>query len=135
MKSLPIILALMLLTISPVLGASTADATAPTPAERPMSPMMAEIVAAVDASHLAVAELSREIAQTTDQGEVLALQREVSRLKNEMRLETLRIQLRYAEAEGRTEAVATLERLLAGPTAARAGDRPVRPAPATAGRR
>ena len=135
MKTLLPVLAVLLLAVSPVLGAPAADATAPTPAERTVCSMMAEIAAAVDASHQAVAELSREIARTTDQGEALALQREVMRLKDEMRLETIRIQLRYAEAEGRTEAVATLERLLAGPTPPRAVDLAARPAPATAGRR
>jgi hypothetical protein len=133
MKTVHCVLAILLLNASLVLCAAAADAPVATP--RPVSPMMAEITTAVTASQAAVAELSRGLATAVDQEAVLAIQRESARLKQEARLETFRIQMRYAAAEGRTEAVTRLERLLSDLTTPRAAGIPQRPAPATAGGR
>lgn len=133
MKTVHCALAILLLSSSLVLCAAAADAPAATP--QPVSPMLAEITAAMTASQAAVAELSRGLSGAADQAAVLEVQREIARLKQEARLETFRIQMRYAAVEGRTEAAARLERLLSDLTSPRAADIPQRPAPASAGGR
>lgn len=123
---------LLLTTVS--VGFAVAS-EAPAPAPGPVSPLMTELLAAQSASQAAVAELSRSLAETTDQAGILAIQHEIARLKDAARLETFRIQLRYARAEGRIEAVDQLERLLEQLTTPRAAGTPTRPAPADAGSR
>jgi hypothetical protein len=104
----------------------------PTPSS---SPMVQEIKAQLDASRAAVAELTRSLATARGQAAVLDLQREITRIKTESRIEICRIQLRYAIAEGHAETAAKLEQVIADLVAPQSRRTPTRPAPASAGKR
>jgi hypothetical protein len=96
------------------------------------TPMVAEILAAVEASQAEVAELASRARATLDETEALALAREVRRAKLAGRLEVLRIQLRYAQAEGRDDAAAQLQAAIGRMTAP---PRTGQPIPRTPGQR
>ena len=87
-----------------------ASATPPTPS--PASPMVKEIQEVVDASRQAVAQLTTERAQTTDPVRIQAIDAEASKIKQEVRLEIFRIQLRHYRAAGNYKAVAKLEAVI-----------------------
>ncbi len=95
-----------------------------------LSPMMAEIQTTLEASRLAVAELSVRFKAAGDEREALDLATRIASAKLEGRLEMLRIQLRYARDEGREEAVTELEEAITRMTAPpRTGQPIARPAP------
>jgi hypothetical protein len=100
--------------------------------ERPLSPMMQEITDLQAATHQAVAELASTLADAREQEQIMTIQREIGRLKSEARVETMRIQLKYAQAEGNEEAAAKLEEIIARLTTPRQPATQVRPAPAQA---
>jgi hypothetical protein len=74
-----------------------------------LSPMMREIVAACDASQIAVDALTQQIAATTDATAALALQRQVEQMRSQLEIELLQIQARYARQEGRLADAAEIE--------------------------
>lgn len=120
------LLALTVLTLAATLvAAATPDQSLP---PRPMTPMLTEISAVAAASQDAVAALNRSL-QTTDPAARLTLQKEIARVKQEAHIEILTIQLRYAEAEGRSDTAASLRRSLEALTAPRVTGTPVRSAP------
>lgn len=136
MKTIQIVLVTLLVVSAVVSAAPQENSTAPSALpSRPLSPMMTEITAAMEVSQAAVAELTRGLDHASSVDEVMAIQREVTRLKFEARLETFRIQLRYAVAEGRTEHVVKLESLLEAMTSPRSVGVPMVREPAVAGGR
>lgn len=96
---------------------------------RPVPSMMQEINDSMAASREAIAALSANLAPNSGPQEILAAQREITRIKQEARLDLFRIQLRYAIAEGRTEAVAELKEVITELTTPQPVAVPARPAP------
>jgi hypothetical protein len=95
-----------------------------------LTPMMAEIQAALEANREAVAYLAARFRAAADETEAMELAREIRSIKLEGRLGVLRIQLRYAQEEGRTEAAAELESAIERMTAPPRTGTPIpRPAP------
>lgn len=76
------------------------DADKSGPTERPLSPMMVEIKAALDASKAQVAELSARASAAPDHDSQMAIHREVSQIKQQVELDILAIQARYAREKG-----------------------------------
>lgn len=132
MKTMLIATAILLAVLAGLAAAADGPAPVTPTAIRPVSPMMQEINAIQDASHLAVAELSRSMASVTGTEKILEVQREIGRIKAEARLETMRVQLRYAVAEGHDEAAAKLEALIAQMTTPQPTAIQTRPAPVPA---
>ena len=127
MKTLMTILALVLLTS---VGSSIFAADPPVKPVPELTPMMAEIEAALEAARQEIAELQVRSKQAAGKEEAMEIMREVARVKRESRIEMFRIQLRYARAEGRNEAAAQLEEIIIRMTAPRPKGTPVpRPAP------
>lgn len=65
-----------------------------------LSPMMVEIKAALDASRAQVAELSVRAANAPDHAAQAALHREVAQVKQQVELDILAIQARFARERG-----------------------------------
>ena len=120
-----ILLALTLL----LAGLALAENPNPAPVERPLTPMMQEIQDLQDTAHAAVAELAGQLTGMRDQDQIMAVQREIARIKTESRVEVMRIQLKYAVAEGRQDDAAKLEEIITRLTAPRTPVTPVHPAP------
>ena len=76
------------------------------------SPMMLEIQETLETARLRVAELQRLHDAAVNDEEALEIVREAARVKRESRIEMMRIQLRYARAEGRAETAAELEEII-----------------------
>jgi hypothetical protein len=94
------------------------------------SPMMREIIAAWEASQVAVAAVEQQISATTDPMAALALQRQVEEMREQVEVELLRIQARYARQEGRLDDAAQIDAAIAEMTAPRPRGVPVdRPLP------
>lgn len=136
MKTIQFVIAVLVIAAVPAFaGPLETAAPPPVPAPRQQTPMMAELSAAMDASRDAVAELSRGLEHAANTDEIMALQREITRIKDEARIETFRIQLRYAVAEHRSEDAARLESLITALNSQPEAATPVRPAPAQSGSR
>lgn len=126
----------ILLSILAGLAIATDEVSLPAPSpEIPVSPMMLEINAIQDASHHAVAELSLSLGSVRGTENVLAVQREISRIKAEAQLETMRVQLRFAVAEGHTDVAAKLETIIYRMTTPQPKATQTRPAPVQNGQR
>jgi hypothetical protein len=96
--------------------------------------MMTEIRALLADEHRTLASLNERFRRTTDQAAAIALQREIAQLKLGTEIALLRVQARYARAEGRLavaahldDAIRDLESPPVPPQSA------VRPSPANAG--
>lgn len=91
--------------------------------------MMTEITAALETARLEVAalKLRQDAAVTNDAA--MALAREIAQVKRTNRVEMMRIQLRYARAEGRAETAAELEEIITRMTAPPAPGVPVQRRP------
>lgn len=86
---------------------------APTVTRRPakqLTPMMAEILAYIEARDLAMAtKMQQQKLAKTDAAGALAAQAELQAMKQETELEVLRIQVRWARKDGRNDDAAKLE--------------------------
>jgi hypothetical protein len=119
----------VLLLVLPAAAALAGDAPPAAPAERPLSPMMAEIEDALAATRETVAELGDLYRATTDQAAALSLLERIREAKRAGHVEIYEIQLRYARQEGRRETAAELEQVIAGLTSPpRRGEPRPRPA-------
>jgi hypothetical protein len=95
--------------------------------------MMTEIRALLADEHRTLVALNERFRRTTDPAAALALQREIAQLKFGTEIALLRVQARYARAEGRPSVAAHLEnaiRELESPPVPR--QTAVRPAPPSA---
>jgi hypothetical protein len=102
----------LLLMLLPAAAALAEDAPPTAPAERPLSPMMAEIEAALAATRETVAELGARYKATRDQATACSLVEQIRETKLAGHVEIYEIQLRYARQDGRQEAVAELEMMI-----------------------
>jgi len=96
-----------------------------------VSPMIAEIRATLEASRLAVADLAAQAPLNRDHAADVALQKQVSQLKQQAELDILAIQLRYARADGKEELALKIEAGIEAIISPPAPERPAeaRPAP------
>lgn len=101
------------LALTPALAVDdTPTAAAPAPAT-PLTPMMADITAALQQEHALVADLAQQLATAPDDAAALQLHRAIEQAKMDGQLRVLGIQVRYAKLEGRTEDATKLEAELA----------------------
>ena len=102
--------------------AAPTSETTPTPE---LSPMAAEINAAIETARLEVADLKRRQEAAINDQDALDIMREAARVKRECRVEMMRIQLRYARLDGNDELTAELEDIVARMTAPPVKGQPV----------
>lgn len=86
----------------PAAEAATTPAPAPTAAlqRRPTSPLLTDISAALTAERAQLERLEAEVRRTSDSKVALALQRQISQVKQNTEIELLRIQARHARLAG-----------------------------------
>jgi len=100
-------------------GAQTAPApTSPapptglfTPRVKP-TPMVAELLQSVEAERAMVAELRRELSGSRSSTHRLEVQRRIERIKRAGEVARIRVQIGYAQREGRPAVAVVLERAL-----------------------
>lgn len=98
------ILALISLAMVPLVTAQAPLPTQPQPiTEKPLSPMMQEIKAAMAANEVAVKALQVSLQTTADEAESLQILRAVDQQKQDTEIAILRIQERYARQNGDQE--------------------------------
>jgi hypothetical protein len=85
----------------------------PVPAERPLSPLMVEIQAALAAQQVQVAALDARFAETNDETTALAIQQEIEQVKQDTELAILAIQARHARARGDLELAQSIDAAIA----------------------
>lgn len=71
--------------------------------EKPLSPMMQEIKAAMDSHTAAVAAMQEQLNSTLDEESALQILRTISQRQQDTEIQVLRIQERYARQAGDTE--------------------------------
>ncbi len=109
LKNALIAMLVLVICLIPLLGLAEPPVPAtPTPIQSP-SPMMEEINATMLLAKDQVTELSSRLETATTNQQIQAIQKEVEMVKFQSRLETLQIQLRYAQTENRLENTAKLE--------------------------
>jgi len=136
---------LVLLALMPVLSAAgpepipfPADPAAaggmqPAPAAVAPTPMVAELLAAVDEQERLLAEIRIEVGLTRSASRRLELHRRIETIKRDTELQLLQIQVAYARREGRVEVVELLEAAIAQVTAPPERREPeMRPSPTAA---
>jgi hypothetical protein len=115
---------------APVAPESAPEAVAPRLPVQRMSPMVADLHAAIDEQREKIAKLRAELALARGGARALELQRALSAAKRETELRLLRIQADYARREGRLEAAGNLEAAITAMTAPPASREPAsRPTP------
>ncbi len=98
--------------------------------ERAVSPLMAELRAALDAERVRHDELEARFHAATDERAALEIQREIETLARDTELQILRIQIDHARRAGREEVAQAAEAAIAEMTAPRPTPQPQdRPAP------
>ena len=98
------ILALISLAMVPLVTAQAPLPAQPQPiTEKPVSPMMQEIKAAMAANEVAVKALQESLQTTADEAEALQILRAVDQQKQDTEIAILRIQERYARQNGDQE--------------------------------
>ena len=101
-----------------------------------LSPMVAEMFAALDEQRAKIGRVRAELAQARDGARAFELQRAISAAKQETEVRLLRIQADHARRDGRLEVAAKLDAALtAMTTPAPAREPEVRPAPRRDGAR
>lgn len=85
------------------------DEPRPVVTKRPLSPLMIELRAVLDAEAVQVAALRERAAKAATPDEAIALQREIEKLKFDTEVSLLRVQAKHARAGGRTEVAARIE--------------------------
>lgn len=110
-----------------------ADGLKSQPGQTATSPMIAEIRAVLETSRLEVADLTAQGPAHPGHEADLAMQKEISQLKQQAELDILAIQARYARADGKEDLAqqieASIEAIISPP--APAAPTEVRPAPET----
>lgn len=105
------------------------DEPRPVVTKRPLSPLMIELRAVMDAEAVQVAALRERVAKAASNDEAIALQREIEKVKFDTEVSLLRVQAKHARAGGRTEVAARIEAaisdLLNPPKVAAPAARPV----------
>lgn len=105
------------------------DEPRPVVTKRPLSPLMIELRAVMDAEAVQVAALRERAAKAASNDEAIALQREIEKVKFDTEVSLLRVQAKHARAGGRTEVAARIEaaisELLNPPRIAAPAARPV----------
>ncbi len=134
MKKITIFTVLLLALLSVAVSVAGADSPQRETTQRTISPMMTEMKAANAAAKIEVARLGEQIKSAVGNEQIMTLQKEVSRVKSAARLETFRIQLRYAVADDRQEDIQKLEEIINHMTTPRATQIPTRPAPTRTGK-
>jgi hypothetical protein len=94
----------------PILQPLYAD---PAAAVRRPSPMVVEVLAAIEAQRATLRELKSRLSQTRDPRDVQELHRAIAVAKHETEMRLLRIQADYARREGRIDAAARFEEAIA----------------------
>lgn len=106
------------------------DAALPAPA---LTPMQAEIAQLIASERAAVAQLQERLVAAKGTATALELHKQVQETKLNTQLAMLRIQARYARAEGREAVAEQLETAIRDMTTPKAPGKPIdRPAPAAA---
>jgi hypothetical protein len=140
------VILLVVLLLSDLIGAEgptppspVADAPVADDAEVPdilavdrasLSPMLQEILAAWDASQVAVAALDQSFRAASDATTALAIQRQIEDLRQQTEVRILGIQAKYARQEGRIEDAEEIEAAIEEMTTPTPRGEPVdRPAP------
>ncbi len=103
-------LLLCALALTPALAV---DDTPTAAATAPLTPMMTDITAALQAGQAQVAALAAQLATAPDDAAALALHRAIEQAKMDGQLQVLGIQARYARTEGRVEDATKLEAAIA----------------------
>ena len=103
------------------------------PGQTPTTPMIAEIRAVLETSRLEVADLAAQGPAYPGHEAEVALQKEISQLKQQAELDILAIQARYARADGKEDLAQQIEASIAAIISPPAPAAPteVRPAPET----
>ena len=100
------------------------------PAERPVSPLMADIRVALDEERTRHAELEARFRAAVDERQALEIQREIETLARDTELRILRIQADHARLAARETVAESIEAVIAEMMAPRPTPRPqYRPAP------
>jgi hypothetical protein len=102
--------------LAPAAPATAAPAAAGV-ARRP-TPMVADILAAIDEQRGVLRALKARLSKTQDRREVIEIHRAISTAKLETEVRLLRIQAGYARREGRLEAATHLEAAITAMSAA-----------------
>ncbi len=110
-RSLPAFAVSLLLCALALTPALAVDDT-PTAAIAPMTPMMADITAALQAEQAEVAALVAQLATAPDDAAALELHRAIEQAKMGAQVRVLGIQVQYAKLEGRVDDAAKLEAAL-----------------------
>ncbi len=93
------------------IGVAAGPSLGSVPRGRP-TPMVAEMLALVESERVQVAELRGALAGVRDAARALELQRRIERVKVDTEVSLLRVQIGYAQREGRSETAARLQRTL-----------------------
>lgn len=105
------------------------EAPRPVLTKRPLSPLMIELRAVLDAEAVQVAVLRERAAKAATSEEAVALQREIEKVKFDTEVSLLRVQAKHARAGGRADVAARIEaaisELLNPPKIAAPAARPV----------
>ncbi len=106
-------LLLCALALTPALAVDDTPTAAAPAATAPLTPMMTDITAAMQAEQAQVAALVAQLATAPDDAAALELHRAIEQAKMDGQLQVLGIQARYARAEGRVDDATKLEAALA----------------------
>jgi len=116
-----LLLSLVVLTAAPVPTARAQAPSAPVssnaetwtaaPRVKP-TPMVAELLESIELERIQIAELRRALSGGRDRTQRLELQRRIERIKLDGEVARLRVQLGYAQREGRQSVAEVLERAL-----------------------
>lgn len=95
----------------PLPASPSADVLTPAPRVKP-TPMVAELLESIELERIQIAELRRALPGGRDRSQRLELQRRIERIKLDGEVARLRVQLGYAQREGRQAVAEVLERAL-----------------------
>ncbi len=99
-------------TVSPLTPASPiAEVLTAAPRVKP-TPMVAELLESIELERIQIAELRRALPGGRDRSQRLELQRRIERLKLDGEVARLRVQIGYAQREGRPAVADVLQRAL-----------------------
>jgi hypothetical protein len=125
-------LALALPHTSSVAGPEPAFINAPVGPSPSPTPMVAELLAAIEEQERQLDEVRREIGMTWNQSRRLELERRIETIKRDTELQILQIQATHARQDGRLEVAEELEAVIAKITAPLQRQEPApRPAPSS----